>query len=183
MSKDNIADWDETPANNQDVGGISLAEGVMKGPAVNNAFREMMAQIKKVIGTTTSLIKATTTEFRSNVSDRVLVTDQVWAAGAVVTLTDAASIAVDMSAGINFSVTLGGNRALANPTNTKVGQSGMIVVRQDATGSRTLSFGSAWVFPGGIKPTVGPSASQYDVIFYSVLSSSLIFCSFGKAMA
>jgi hypothetical protein len=46
MSKDAVSDWDATAANNTDIGGISLAEGVMLPSAVNNSIREMMAQIK-----------------------------------------------------------------------------------------------------------------------------------------
>lgn len=38
-------DWSETAADNTDIGGISIAEG-MKPSAVNNAFRELMAQLK-----------------------------------------------------------------------------------------------------------------------------------------
>lgn len=46
MSKDAVSDWDTTAANNTDIAGISLAEGVMLPSSVNNAIREMMAQIK-----------------------------------------------------------------------------------------------------------------------------------------
>jgi hypothetical protein len=60
--------------------------------------------------------------------------------GTVVALTDAATIAVDLSLGNNFSVTLGGNRTLGAPTNQTAGQSGVIVVTQDSTGSRTLAW-------------------------------------------
>ena len=56
--------------------------------------------------------------------------------GTVVALTDAATIAVDLSLANNFSVTLAGNRTLGAPTNTTAGQSGVIVVTQDSTGSR-----------------------------------------------
>lgn len=44
MSKDALADWDATAANNTDVGGISIAEGMAVGD-VNNAMREIMAQM------------------------------------------------------------------------------------------------------------------------------------------
>jgi hypothetical protein len=44
MSKDELADWSATAANNTDVGGISLAEG-MNPAGVNNAMREIMAQL------------------------------------------------------------------------------------------------------------------------------------------
>ena len=46
MAKVNVSQWDTTAANNLDINSISLAEGVMQPPAVNDAFREMMAQIK-----------------------------------------------------------------------------------------------------------------------------------------
>jgi hypothetical protein len=46
MPKTQVSDWDTTAANNTDIGGISLAEGVMLPSSVNNAIREMMAQIK-----------------------------------------------------------------------------------------------------------------------------------------
>lgn len=46
MAKTTVSQWDTTANNNTDVGGISLAESVMQPPAVNDAFREMMAQLK-----------------------------------------------------------------------------------------------------------------------------------------
>lgn len=46
MPKSAVSGWDTIPANNTDIGGISLAEGVMLPSSVNNAIREMMAQIK-----------------------------------------------------------------------------------------------------------------------------------------
>lgn len=47
MSKDAVSDWDTNAAGNTDVGGISLAEGVMLPSSVNNALREIMSQIKE----------------------------------------------------------------------------------------------------------------------------------------
>jgi len=44
MAKNTVGDWDTTANNNTDVGGISIAEGMMAAN-VNNAMREMMAQI------------------------------------------------------------------------------------------------------------------------------------------
>ena len=44
--------------------------------------------------------------------------------GEVTALTDASSIATDLALSNNYSVTLAGNRTLANPTNTVAGQSG-----------------------------------------------------------
>lgn len=94
--------------------------------------------------------------------------------GSVVALTDGATITPDFSAGNNFSVTLGGNRTLANPTNLTAGQAGTIVVTQDGTGSRTLAYGSNWKFPGGTAPTLTTTASAVDVIAYYVESATRI---------
>lgn len=45
MPKNKISEWSSTPANNTDVGGIDIAEGCAPS-GINNAIREMMAQIK-----------------------------------------------------------------------------------------------------------------------------------------
>ena len=94
--------------------------------------------------------------------------------GSVVSLTDAATIAVDLSLGNNFSVTLAGNRTLGAPTNTTAGQSGVIVVTQDSTGSRTLAYNSIYKFAGGTAPTLTTTASAVDILAYYVESSTRI---------
>lgn len=60
MAKDKLEDWDEVAANNLDMGGISLAENVMRPPAVNNEMREHMAQVSKWLGDDTVVAAATT---------------------------------------------------------------------------------------------------------------------------
>ena len=94
--------------------------------------------------------------------------------GSVVSLTDAATIAVDLSLGNNFSVTRAGNRTLGAPTNQTAGQSGVIVVTQDSTGSRTLAYNSVYKFAGGTAPTLTTTASAVDVLAYYVESSTRI---------
>jgi hypothetical protein len=96
------------------------------------------------------------------------------AASAPLGLTDAATITPDLSLRNNFSVTLGGNRTLANPTNMSVGQSGIIYLNQDATGARALSYGSYWKFPSGSAPTLSTTASATDALVYFVRSSTSI---------
>lgn len=118
--------------------------------------------------------EASTAQFRNNTADRILTTDQVWSGAALVTLTDAATIAVDMDSGFNFQVTLAGNRTLGNPTNVKIGQAGMIIVNQDGTGSRTLGYSANWEFPGGVAPTLTTTASAKDILTYFAQNSSRI---------
>jgi hypothetical protein len=94
--------------------------------------------------------------------------------GTITALTDGATITPDFAAANNYSVTLGGNRTLANPTNLTAGQSGVIVITQDGTGSRTLAYGSYFKFPTGTAPTLTTTASAVDVLAYYVESSTRI---------
>jgi hypothetical protein len=98
--------------------------------------------------------------------------------GAIVTLTDGATVTPDMADGNNFSLTLGGNRTLANPTNLTAGQSGSIFLVQDGTGSRTLAYGSYYDFAGGTAPTLTTTANAVDRIDYVVRSTTSIHCVF-----
>ena len=92
----------------------------------------------------------------------------------ITTLTDGATITPDFATSCNFTVTLGGNRALANPSNPVAGQSGSICIAQDATGSRTLTWGTSWEFPAGTAPTLTTTASAVDRVDYIVRSSTSI---------
>jgi hypothetical protein len=84
------------------------------------------------------------------------------------TLTDGASIAWNMNTQQVAKVTLGGNRALANPTNLVAGGTYVLRVIQDATGSRTLSYGTAYKWASGVAPTLSTAASAVDILsFYS----------------
>lgn len=89
------------------------------------------------------------------------------------TLTDGASIAWDLSLGAFATVTLGGNRTLSNPTNLVAGASYILIVKQDATGSRTLSYGTAYKFSSGTKPTLSTGANAVDIICFLSDGTSL----------
>jgi hypothetical protein len=94
--------------------------------------------------------------------------------GNVTTLTYGATLTLDMSAGNNYAVTLTGNATLANPTNLVAGQSGVIKLTQDGTGSRTLAYGSNWDFPAGAAPTLTTTANAVDILVYYVDGTSTI---------
>jgi hypothetical protein len=94
--------------------------------------------------------------------------------GAISALTDGSSITPDFALANNFSLTIGGNRTLANPSNLTAGQSGVIVITQDGTGSRTLAYGSYWKFANGTAPSLTTTASAVDVLCYYVESSTRI---------
>ena len=92
----------------------------------------------------------------------------------ITALTDGATITPDLTVSANLSVTLGGNRTLANPSALTAGQSGSIFITQDATGSRTLAFGSYWDFASGTAPTLTTTANAVDRLDYIVRTSTSI---------
>lgn len=94
--------------------------------------------------------------------------------GTISTLTDGATITPDFATANNFTVTLGGNRTIANPTNLTAGQSGSIFIVQDGTGSRTGAWGSYWDFAAGAAPTLTTDANAVDRVDYVVRSSTSI---------
>ena len=94
--------------------------------------------------------------------------------GEITALSDGATITPDFADSNNFSVTLGGNRTLANPSNLVAGQSGCIWITQDGTGSRTLAYDTHWDFTGGTAPTLSTAAGAVDCLVYAVQSSTKI---------
>ena len=80
----------------------------------------------------------------------------------------AASIILSMNESNSFFVTLTGNGILGFPVKGQPGQSGLIYVYQDGTGSRTLSYVSCWNFSGGTAPTATTTANAVDIISYNV---------------
>lgn len=84
------------------------------------------------------------------------------------------AVSLDFSTGNNFTTILNGNVSIANPTTPQPGQSGIIYIRQDGTGSRTMSFNSNWDFAGGTAPTLSTAASAVDALIYNVQTSTAI---------
>lgn len=103
--------------------------------------------------------------------------------GAIVALTDGATITPDFALANNYSVTLAGNRTLANPTNIVAGQSGSIFITQDGTGSRTLAWGGYFKFEGGTAPTLSTGAGAIDRLDYAIKSATEIHARLAKAVA
>ncbi len=81
------------------------------------------------------------------------------------TLTDAANISWDMDLGEMAEVTLGGNRTLDNPTNLKKGTYSLLV-KQDASGGRTLDYGTAFKWPGGVPPDLTSDPNAVDLLTF-----------------
>jgi hypothetical protein len=88
--------------------------------------------------------------------------------------TTSANTTLDFSTGNNFSLTLTASIVLSNPTGVTTGQSGIILIQQDGSGSRTCGFGSHWDFPSATAPTLSTGANALDCITYFVRNSTSI---------
>ncbi|HEX4829944.1 MAG TPA: hypothetical protein VH478_02460 [Trebonia sp.] len=88
-------------------------------------------------------------------------------APAVVSLADAATVAMDASAGNDFRLTLGGNRTMGTPVNPGNGQQVLFQVTQGSGAPHTLSWSSAFDFGDGLpQPDLSPGAGQTDLLAF-----------------
>ena len=100
--------------------------------------------------------------------------------GTVTTLTDAASIALNLAQGNNFYVQMtsavGSSRVLENPSNAVIGQCGSIYIIQSVSGTatKTISFGDAYRFKAGVAPTITQTTSAVDLMVYNVRDVSIV---------
>ena len=197
MAKTKISEYDGTAGNNTDLDSIALSENVMVPSDLNNFCREIMAHLADM-NDGTSAIQDTftlsdptddTKRVRFDAVDVTTATTRVLTAPDAdvtiaglekaqeftktqnfnaTTLVDGASISWDASANQVTSVTLAGNRTMAAPTNLVDGAVYLLMVIQDGTGSRTLSYNAVFKFTGGTAPTLTTTAAAKDIlVFYS----------------
>ena len=81
-------------------------------------------------------------------------------------LTDGATINWNAETQDVCKVTLAGNRTLAAPTNGTTGQFISILVQQDSTGSRTLTWNAVYEFKDDTAPTLTTTASKGDIFTF-----------------
>ncbi len=152
--------------------GFGTAASADIGTAGENVPKVSVADLRYVRTSTT-----TDTTIRGNITyeaGSLKIGTSARAYSPIVTVTDAACISVNFALGNNFLVTLGGNRTLKAPANCTAGQTGNFYVIQDSTGSRTLSYNSAWQFVSAAAPTLSTGASDVDILVYSARSATTI---------
>ena len=132
----------------------------------------------KTFSKTVTFTSTTTHSGTAVFNAQISATSSATFAGAVgtpiVSLSAATSVALDLSSGNDFGITLGNATTLVNPTNAKIGQTGTIAVKQDGTGSRTLSYGDAYNFASGSAPTLSTAAAATDILIYKVREVSSV---------
>jgi hypothetical protein len=102
-------------------------------------------------------------------------------APAVVTLIDAATIAVDASAGNDFRATIAASRTMGNPTNPTNGQQIIFQITQGGGGSNAITWGSGYEFSTDLpQPVLSTAAGQTDLLgfIYNASKSTWLLAAF-----
>lgn len=109
-----------------------------------------------------------------------LASDEAITSGVVV-LAYSSTIAVNAQLGGHFRVTLGGSPTISNPTNPTDGQKITFELIQDSTGSRSVTWGTAYNFGRGSPPTLTTTAGKRDLVgfVYSASESDWLYAGAG----
>lgn len=145
-----------------------------------NAFGQLTAV------TTAAIAPAgVTTDWLADNAGKLMVTDQIWAAGAFATITFGATTTIDLSTLINGTVTLTGNITTLNWNNCKAGQTGVIEFIQDGTGSRTVpaAWNSSFRWTGGSRGVLSTAINSVDWLLYQCKSATVAYVTLQKALA
>jgi hypothetical protein len=180
MPKVKISEFSSTPANNTDIDGINIAEGCAPS-GINDAIRELMSQLKDwqagLSGDVTAIAAGgtgaatfaaaglTTLTGSETLTNKTLtnptVTNYV---ETPFTANSSTAITLALTNGTVQIITLTGNATITMPTATS-GKSFIMFLKQDATGSRTVTW-STVKWAGGTAPTITSTASRQDILSF-----------------
>ena len=180
MPKTKISEFSSTPANNTDIDSINIAEGCAPS-GINDAIRELMAQLKDwqagLSGDVTAIAAGgtgaatfaaaglTTLTGTETLTNKTLtnptVTNYV---ETPFTANSSTAITLALTNGTVQIITLTGNATITMPTATS-GKSFIMFLKQDATGSRTVTW-STVKWAGGTAPTITSTASRQDILSF-----------------
>ena len=90
------------------------------------------------------------------------------------TLTDASTISWNVLTSPVAKVTLGANRTLGAATGSQAGQFVSLLIIQDGTGSRTVTFNAAYEFKDDTAPTLTTTAAKGDLFVFRYNGSKFL---------
>jgi hypothetical protein len=116
-----------------------------------------------------SVQQVVTAGFLADIVTLLGATLQGWLAPAVVTLTDAATVAVNAALGndyrLLFTTGVGASRIIGTPTNPVNGQSVSLDFQQPSSGGPcSVTWSTAWDFGASGTPTLSTAGSAVDVV-------------------
>lgn len=181
MPKTKISEYSSTAADNTDIDGINLAEGMLPSD-VNNAIRELMAQLKDfetgaggdsvTVGGNLVVVGSSTIPGFAK-----LATAQTFTASQRGTVTTDNDGSLDLSVTNNFQITPTGNFTLTF-TNMTSGQSGFILLIN--TGGYTISAHANTKVQTGALATIS-AAGTYILSYFT--NGTVTYVTHSGAMA
>jgi len=152
-----------------------MAFGTVKVDTITTSTKTVTVDDLTANGLTSSAIGSTVQAFDADTAKTdVAQTYTAGQRGTITTLTSGATVTPDFGASNHFTLTLGQNLTIANPSNLVAGQQGSIFLIQDSTGSRTITWGSYFDWAGGTAPTLSTAASSVDRLDYIVRTTGSI---------
>lgn len=149
--------------------------GIMYGVDINTIIYDPTSTVTAIKLVNLNSVKVNTGQVTSGgvkvtASGVTYLDDRI--ANATYPLTDAATITIDPHNGTNQSVTLGGNRTLAFANHLR-GNTGVLIVKQDATGSRTLTSSGSIVWADNYR--INPAANSVTYLTYTIAQDFNIY--------
>jgi hypothetical protein len=122
---------------------------------------------------TLSVDNASDANIRAAAGNKVVTSDLIESASALVALTDAAPVAIDWDTGVNFSLTVTTDRQIGNPTNGQPGTWRTILVQGDDATDRVITFGDQFL---GDVPTITTcdSGKWYLISIFCVTTTHFV---------
>jgi len=84
------------------------------------------------------------------------------------------TVTPDFANGRVQEMTLTGTTTIANPLNVRPGATYILIIAQDGTGNRAVSWGSAYKWPNGSAPNLATGANTVHVVSLVARSSSFL---------
>lgn len=177
MAKTKISEFSATPGNNTDIDGINIAEGCAPS-GINDAIRELMAQLKDFqagtagdsfngpVGSTTPAAGAFTTLTASTSATLSGLTVNNGYTEETVSANTGTAYTINLDNGSVQILTLTGNCTFTFPTAT-AGRSFFLLLKQDGTGGRTVTWPAAVKWPSSTAPTITSTASRTDKFVFT----------------
>lgn len=150
--------------------GATTLTGLVKGNGTS-AFTAVTAPTGAIVGTTDIQTLTNKTLTNPTVTNYV---ETVYTANTGTTLT------IDLTNGTVQILTLTGNCTFTFPTAT-AGKSFLLLLKQDATGSRTVTWPAAVKWPGGATPAITATASKLDKFVFTSDGTSWFGSNAGQA--